>query len=86
MRPHFSRTLRAIHGVSRKEDARFNEPQLTRNLERVVRLAAFAERHESTSRALAAAWLLPADQIDAILAAADLELADQDLTGMEGGA
>jgi aryl-alcohol dehydrogenase-like predicted oxidoreductase len=56
--------LRAIHGVSRKEDARFNEPQLTRNLERVVRLAAFAERHESTSRALAAAWTLRNPAVD----------------------
>jgi aryl-alcohol dehydrogenase-like predicted oxidoreductase len=83
----------------RKEDARFNEPQLSRNLELVARLTAVADRHDTTPGAVAVAWTLrnPAvdgaivgfrrpDQVEAILAAANLELTDQDLTEIEGSA
>lgn len=83
----------------RKEDARFSEPQLSRNLELVARLTAVADRYETTPGAAAVAWTLrnPAvdgaivgfrrpDQVDAILAAANIELTNQDLTEIEGSA
>jgi len=83
----------------RKHSQRFNEPQLSRNLELVARLTAVAERHGTSPGAVAVAWTLrnPAvdaaivgfrrpDQVDdAILAAANLELTDNDLTEIEGG-
>jgi aryl-alcohol dehydrogenase-like predicted oxidoreductase len=81
----------------RKRDQRFREPQLSRNLELVARLAMVAERHETTPGAVAVAWTLRnaavdgaivgfrrPDQVDPILAAADLELTDQDLDEIEG--
>jgi aryl-alcohol dehydrogenase-like predicted oxidoreductase len=81
----------------RKRDERFREPQLSRNLELVARLGVVAERHETTPGAVAAAWTLrnPAvdgaivgfrrpDQVDPILAAANLELTTQDLDEIEG--
>ena len=82
----------------RKRDERFREPQLSRNLELVTRLAAIAARHETTPGAVAVAWTLrnPAvdgaivgfrrpDQVDPILAAANLELTNQDLDEIQGG-
>jgi aryl-alcohol dehydrogenase-like predicted oxidoreductase len=81
----------------RKHDARFNEPQLSRNLELVDRLRAVADRHDTTPGAVAVAWTLhnPAvdgaivgfrrpDQVDPILAAANLELTEQDIDEIEG--
>jgi aryl-alcohol dehydrogenase-like predicted oxidoreductase len=81
----------------RKEDARFNEPQLAQNLELVARLAAVAGRHDTTPGAVAVAWTLrnPAvdgaivgfrspDQVETILPAANLELTDEDLAEIEG--
>jgi aryl-alcohol dehydrogenase-like predicted oxidoreductase len=81
----------------RKHDARFNEPQLSQNLQLVARLAAVADRHDTTPGAVAVAWTLrnPAvdgaivgfrrpDQVDPILAAANLELTDEDLAEIEG--
>jgi aryl-alcohol dehydrogenase-like predicted oxidoreductase len=81
----------------RKRDARFNEPQLSRNLELVARLTAVADRYDTTPGAVAVAWTLrhPAvdgaivgfrrpDQVDPILTAADLELTDQDIAEIEG--
>ena len=81
----------------RKHDPRFHEPQLSRNLELVERLAAVAERHDTTPGAVAVAWTLrnPAvdgaivgfrrpDQVDPILAAASLELTDEDVAEIEG--
>ena len=81
----------------RKRDARFREPQLSRNLELVGRLAAVADRHDTTPGAVAVAWTLrnPAvdgaivgfrrpDQVEPILAAASLELTDEDLAEIEG--
>ncbi|HEX3831571.1 MAG TPA: aldo/keto reductase [Solirubrobacteraceae bacterium] len=81
----------------RKRDERFNEPQLSANLERVARLEAVADRHDTTPGAVAVAWTLrqPAvagaivgfrrpDQVDPILPAANLELTDQDIAEIEG--
>jgi aryl-alcohol dehydrogenase-like predicted oxidoreductase len=83
----------------RRRDERFNEPRLSRNLELVARLAAVAERHDSSPGAVAVAWTLrhPAvdgaivgfrrpEQVDPLLAAANLELTDEDLAEIEGGA
>jgi aryl-alcohol dehydrogenase-like predicted oxidoreductase len=81
----------------RKHDQRFNEPQLSENLALVDRLAAVAERHDTTPGAVAIAWTLrnPAvdgaivgfrrpDQVDPLLAAAGLELTGEDLDDIEG--
>jgi aryl-alcohol dehydrogenase-like predicted oxidoreductase len=81
----------------RKHDPRFNEPQLSRNLQLVGRLQAVAGRLDTTPGAVAVAWTLhnPAvdgaivgfrrpDQVDPILAAANLELTDQDIDEIEG--
>jgi aryl-alcohol dehydrogenase-like predicted oxidoreductase len=81
----------------RKHDERFNEPQLSQHLALVERLQAVAERHETTAGAAAVAWTLrnPAvdgaivgfrrpDQVDPILAAASLELDDEDAATIEG--
>jgi aryl-alcohol dehydrogenase-like predicted oxidoreductase len=82
----------------RKHDARFNEPQLTGNLDLVERLSGVADRHDTTPGAVAVAWTLrhPAvdgaivgfrgpNQVDPILTAANLELSDEDLEQIEGG-
>jgi aryl-alcohol dehydrogenase-like predicted oxidoreductase len=76
----------------RKHDPRFNEPQLSRNLDLVERLKAVADRHDTTPGAVAVAWTLhnPAvdgaivgfrrpDQVAPILTAAKLELTVEDL-------
>jgi aryl-alcohol dehydrogenase-like predicted oxidoreductase len=81
----------------RKHDARFNEPELSRNLELVERLKAVADRHDTTPGAVAVAWALrnPAvdgaivgfrrpDQVDPILTAGNLELSDEDIAEIEG--
>jgi aryl-alcohol dehydrogenase-like predicted oxidoreductase len=81
----------------RKHDPRFNEPQLSRNLDLVARLNAVADRYGTTPGAIAVAWTLrnPAvdgaivgfrrpDQVAPILAGADLDLTDQDMTEIEG--
>jgi aryl-alcohol dehydrogenase-like predicted oxidoreductase len=81
----------------RKHDTRFNEPQLSRNLELVDRLQAVADRHDTNPGAVAVAWALrnPAvdgaivgfrrpDQVDPILIAASLELTGEDLNEIEG--
>ena len=81
----------------RKHDTRFNEPQLSRNLELVDRLGQVAERYDTTPGAVAVAWTLrnPAvdgaivgfrrpDQVDPILTAANLDLTDEDIADIEG--
>jgi aryl-alcohol dehydrogenase-like predicted oxidoreductase len=81
----------------RGRDARFNEPQLSANLELVERLKVVAGRHEATPGAVAVAWTLrnPAvdgaivgfrrpDQVDPIVTAANLELTDADVAEIEG--
>jgi aryl-alcohol dehydrogenase-like predicted oxidoreductase len=82
----------------RKHDPRFTDPQLTRNLDLVGRLNAIADRYGVTPGAAAVAWTLrnPAvdgaivgfrrpDQVDAILAATNLELTDEDLAEIDAG-
>jgi aryl-alcohol dehydrogenase-like predicted oxidoreductase len=86
-------------GDWRKRDERFREPQLSRNLELVDRLTAVAGRHHTSPGAVAIAWTLRnravdgaivgfrrPDQVDALLAAASLELSEKDLDEIEGGA
>jgi aryl-alcohol dehydrogenase-like predicted oxidoreductase len=81
----------------RKHDPRFQEPELSRHLALVARLQAVAERHGATPGAVAVAWTLrnPAvhgaivgfrrpDQVEPLLAAADLELSDDDLATIAG--
>jgi aryl-alcohol dehydrogenase-like predicted oxidoreductase len=81
----------------RKQDPRFREPELTRNLEIVERLAAVAERHDTVPGAVAIGWTLrnPAvdgaivgfrspEQVDPLIDAANLELSDDDITTIEG--
>jgi len=80
----------------RKHDPRFNEPALSENLELVERLKTVADRYDTTPGAVAVAWTLrnPAvdgaivgfrrpDQVDPILAAASLELSDEDVAEIE---
>jgi aryl-alcohol dehydrogenase-like predicted oxidoreductase len=81
----------------RKHDARFNEPELSRNLAIVARLQTVAERHGTTPGAIAVAWTLhhPAvhgsivgfrrpDQVEPLLAAGTIELTDDDLATIAG--
>ena len=83
----------------RKHDVRFREPQLSRHLALVERLETVAERHDTTPGAVAVAWTLRnravdgaivgfrrPDQVDPILAAAELELSDDDVAEIEGAA
>jgi aryl-alcohol dehydrogenase-like predicted oxidoreductase len=76
----------------RKHDERFCEPALSRHLATVERLEAVAERHDTTPGTVAIAWTLtnPAvdgaivgfrrpEQVDPLLAAANLELTREDL-------
>jgi aryl-alcohol dehydrogenase-like predicted oxidoreductase len=80
----------------RKRDIRFQEPQLSEHLALVQRLARVAQRYDTTPGAVAVAWTLrnPAvdaaivgfrrpDQVDPLLAAADLTLTHQDLAEIE---
>jgi aryl-alcohol dehydrogenase-like predicted oxidoreductase len=80
----------------RKHDPRFNEPQLSRNLDLVERLTAVADRYDTTPGAIAVAWTLhnPAvdgaivgfrrpDQVAPILTAAALDLANHDIAEIE---
>jgi aryl-alcohol dehydrogenase-like predicted oxidoreductase len=82
----------------RKEDPRFQEPELSRNLGIVERLTAVAERDDTVPGAAAIAWTLrnPAvdgaivgfrspDQVDPLIEAANLELSKEDITSIEGG-
>lgn len=48
----------------RKHDARFQEPQLSRHLAQVERLAAVAERYDTTPGAVAIAWTLRNPAVD----------------------
>jgi aryl-alcohol dehydrogenase-like predicted oxidoreductase len=80
----------------RRRSERFREPQLSKNLELVERLKRVGERHGVSPGAAAVAWTLrnPAvdgaitgfrrpDQVEPILAAADLELGDEDIAELE---
>jgi aryl-alcohol dehydrogenase-like predicted oxidoreductase len=83
----------------RSKSDTFREPQLSRNLGLVERLKRVAERHGVEPGAVAVAWTLrnPAvdgaitgfrrpDQVDPIVAAADLELSDEDVRELEARA
>jgi aryl-alcohol dehydrogenase-like predicted oxidoreductase len=76
----------------RKTDPRFTEPQLSRHLALAARLRTIADRHDVSPGAVAVAWTLrnPAvdgaitgfrrpDQVAPVVAAAGLELTEQDL-------
>ena len=80
----------------RRTDLRFTEPLLTRHLALADRLRAIGERHGVTPGAVAVAWTLanPAvdgaitgfrrpDQVDPIVAAANLELTAEDLADID---
>jgi aryl-alcohol dehydrogenase-like predicted oxidoreductase len=81
----------------RKQDPRFREPELSHNLELVNRLATVAEIHDTVPGAVSIAWTLrnPAvdgaivgfrspDQVEPLIDAANLELADEDISTIEG--
>ena len=81
----------------RTSDPRFNEPQLSQNLALVERLERVAERHRVSPGAVAVAWTLAnpavdgaivgfrsAEQVDPVLAAANLQLGPEDLREIEG--
>jgi aryl-alcohol dehydrogenase-like predicted oxidoreductase len=83
----------------RKHDERFQEPQLSGNLELVERLRAVAARHDTEPGTVAVAWTLrnPAvdaaivgfrrpDQVDPVLPAANLDLTAEDVEEIEGRA
>jgi aryl-alcohol dehydrogenase-like predicted oxidoreductase len=83
----------------RKHDARFNEPQLSRNLNLVERLKQVANRYDTTPGAVAIAWTLHnsavdgaivgfrrPNQVDPIVLSANLELTDDDVAEIAGGA
>jgi aryl-alcohol dehydrogenase-like predicted oxidoreductase len=80
----------------RKTAPAFTEPRLSRNLALADGLRAVADRHDATPGAVAVAWTLrnPAvdgaiagfsrpSQVDPILAAANLELTEQDIAEIE---
>ncbi len=81
----------------RRHDPRFREPQLSRHLALVERLENVADRHGVGPGAAAVAWKLrnPAvdgaivgfrrsDQVESIIAAANLELSGDDVAEIEG--
>ena len=83
----------------RRRSPEFSDPRLAEHLALVERLRIVAERHGTTPGAVAVAWALrnPAvdgaivgfrrpDQVDPIVAAANLELDDEDVAEMDGSA
>jgi aryl-alcohol dehydrogenase-like predicted oxidoreductase len=80
----------------RARDARFREPELSRNLALAARLQVVADRHGVSAGAVAVAWTLrnPAvdgaitgfrrpGQVDPVITAADLELTSEDVAEIE---
>jgi aryl-alcohol dehydrogenase-like predicted oxidoreductase len=81
----------------RRRSERFQEPQLSRNLQLVERLRLVAAGHDATPGTVAVAWTLtnPAvdgaiagfrrpDQVDPIVVAANFELDEDDIATIEG--
>jgi aryl-alcohol dehydrogenase-like predicted oxidoreductase len=81
----------------RRRSERFQEPQLSRNLELVDRLRRVADRHGTSPGAVAVAWTLRnpavdggivgfrrADQVDPIVGAANLDLDAEDVATIDG--
>jgi aryl-alcohol dehydrogenase-like predicted oxidoreductase len=96
-----SMTRERIEGLPdddwRKQDERFREPELSRNLDLVERLRVVADRRDTVPEAVAIAWTLrnPAvdgaivgfrspEQVDPLTDAANLELSEEDITTIEG--
>jgi aryl-alcohol dehydrogenase-like predicted oxidoreductase len=96
-----SMTRERIEGLPdddwRKQDERFREPELSRNLDLVERLRVVADRRDTVPGAVAIAWTLrnPAvdgaivgfrspEQVDPLTDAANLELSEEDITTIEG--
>jgi aryl-alcohol dehydrogenase-like predicted oxidoreductase len=80
----------------RRRSERFREPQLSKNLALVERLQRVAERHDVSPGAVAVAWTLRnsavdgaitgfrrPDQVEPILAAAEVELSDEEVAELE---
>jgi aryl-alcohol dehydrogenase-like predicted oxidoreductase len=80
----------------RSRDARFHEPQLTRNLELAARLRGVGRRHEASAGAVAVAWVLQQPgvdgaivgfrdpgQVEDILGAASIELDPAEIAEIE---
>jgi aryl-alcohol dehydrogenase-like predicted oxidoreductase len=80
----------------RSRDARFREPQLSRSLELAERLGRIGQRHQVSAGAVAVAWVLQRPGVDgaivgfrrsaqteAILAAASLDLAPEEVEEIE---
>lgn len=85
-------------GDWRKQDERFREPRLSRNLALVERLRTVAERHHTAPGTVAIAWTLrnaavsgaivgfrSPEQVDPLIAAADLALDPEDIHTIDGG-
>ena len=83
----------------RRRSPEFRDPRLAEHLALVERLRTVAERHGTTPGAVAVAWTLQneavdgaivgfrrPDQVDPIVAAANLELDDEDVAEIEGSA
>jgi len=83
----------------RKHAPPFQDPSLSENLALAERLGRVGERHGTTAGAVAVAWTLRneavdgaivgfrrPDQVDPIVAAADLELGDEDVAEIEASA
>jgi len=81
----------------RKHDERFNQPQLSRHLALVGRLAAVGERHGTTAGAIAIAWTLHnaavdgavvglrrPEQVEELALAGNVALGDDDLATIAG--
>jgi aryl-alcohol dehydrogenase-like predicted oxidoreductase len=81
----------------RKQDERFREPELTRNLDLVKRIGVVADRHNTVPGAVAIAWTLhnravdgaivgfrSPEQVDPLIGAANLALSAEDIDAIEG--
>ena len=81
----------------RKQDERFREPELTRNLDLVKRIGVVADRHDTVPGAVAIAWTLhnravdgaivgfrSPEQVDPLIGAANLPLSAEDINAIEG--
>jgi aryl-alcohol dehydrogenase-like predicted oxidoreductase len=81
----------------RKQDERFREPELTRNLDLVKRIGVVADRHNTVPGAVAIAWTLhnravdgaivgfrSPEQVDPLIGAANLALSAEDINAIEG--
>ena len=81
----------------RKQDERFREPELTRNLDLVERISVVADQHDTVPGAVAIAWTLhnravdgaivgfrSPEQVDPLIGAANLPLSAEDINAIEG--